>query len=92
MSEKHPVRRKQVYNDLAWEKVLASLQQEHQVMVFMHSRNDTVRTAEFFKQRALLDKVTELLVEPGDPRFGAVLSRAKRVRPRATSVGRSRGL
>lgn len=79
------MRRRQVYNEVAWEKVLEALESEHQVMVFMHARNDTVQTARYFMESSMADQKTHLLVEPEDPRYGALKNRVKRVRFRTSS-------
>jgi antiviral helicase SLH1 len=49
----------------AWEKVKEMLEQDHQVMVFVHSRKDTVNTANTFFQFAMEEGCVDLL----DPQF-----------------------
>lgn len=45
----------------AWEKVKEMLKEGHQVMVFVHSRKDTMKTARLFYQMALDEMCTDLL-------------------------------
>ena len=54
VSERSPVKRVHAMNELVYERVVENVQAGHQVMVFVHSRKDTVRTAE-----ALWDLATE---------------------------------
>jgi activating signal cointegrator complex subunit 3 len=44
--ETNPVRCKQIMNDVCYEKVFESVMAGNQVMVFVHSRKDTIKTAE----------------------------------------------
>ena len=67
-------------NDICYDKVVDFLKKGHQVMVFVHARNATVRTAMFFKERAQ-NKGQTSVFEPEDSNL---LGQAK------TSVGKSR--
>ncbi|XP_050224918.1 DExH-box ATP-dependent RNA helicase DExH14 isoform X1 [Mercurialis annua] len=51
ISEQNFARRNELLNDICYRKVVDSLKQGHQAMVFVHSRKDTVKTA---------DKIVEL--------------------------------
>lgn len=51
VTEHNPIRRKLVMNEICFKKVLASVQQGHQVMVFVHSRKETVTTAQFLREQ-----------------------------------------
>lgn len=53
----------------AWEKVKEMLREDHQVMVFVHSRKDTVKTARLFHQLALDEMCAELFDNTGHPRY-----------------------
>lgn len=46
VKEAHPIRQKVQMNELCYDQVLQSLIEGHQVMVFVHSRKDTYKTAE----------------------------------------------
>ncbi|CAJ0767903.1 1795_t:CDS:2, partial [Entrophospora sp. SA101] len=39
-------------NKVCWSKVLDTVKEGHQVMVFVHSRKDTVKTAQLFREFA----------------------------------------
>lgn len=51
-------------NNICWDKTLRSLKQQNQVMVFVHSRKDTVLTARKLKELAELAHVEKLLRTP----------------------------
>eukprot|EP00210_Caulerpa_lentillifera_P005576 g5333.t1 len=51
---KKPFQRFQMMNEICYEKVMQSAGQ-HQVLVFVHSRKETAKTARFIKQKALAD-------------------------------------
>lgn len=53
----------------SWEKVKEMLKEDHQVMVFVHSRKDTVKTARLFYQMALDEMCAELFDNTGHPRY-----------------------
>jgi len=46
VKEKNPMRARTVMNDICYEKVLESVKAGNQVMVFVHSRKDTAKTAQ----------------------------------------------
>jgi replicative superfamily II helicase len=46
-------------NEIAYRKTLASLAQGHQVMVFVHSRRDTVKTAMWMRAFAEQESKSE---------------------------------
>ena len=48
-------------DNTAFEKVKSMLEQGHQVMVFVHSRKDTVKTARLLHEKALEDGIGDLL-------------------------------
>eukprot|EP00457_Paulinella_chromatophora_P000148 gb/GEZN01000148.1/.p1 GENE.gb/GEZN01000148.1/~~gb/GEZN01000148.1/.p1 ORF type:complete len:2144 (+),score=329.45 gb/GEZN01000148.1/:63-6494(+) len=50
--EKNTMKRRKLMNDIAYEKALQSLQKTHQVMIFVHARNETVKTARYLKDLA----------------------------------------
>lgn len=53
----------------SWEKVKEMLKEEHQVMVFVHSRKDTIKTARMFYQMALDDGCEDLFDNTGHQRY-----------------------
>ena len=58
--EKDKYKQRYYFNVIAYEKALASITNGYQCMVFVHSRNDTIRTAEFFKQNATKKQHSDL--------------------------------
>ncbi|KAF5297298.1 hypothetical protein FQA39_LY12137 [Lamprigera yunnana] len=57
----------QYHNDLdetCFEKVVQFLKDNHQVLVFVHARNQTVKTANFFKETASKRKLLNLFLPP----------------------------
>ena len=52
VTEKNSMKRRTVMNEVCFEKVLESVKQGNQVMVFVHSRNDTLKTAQFLREAA----------------------------------------
>lgn len=52
VADPNQVRRKATMNTIAYEKALKSLRGGHQLMVFVHSRKDTVNTAQFMRDLA----------------------------------------
>ncbi|KAK8090893.1 Sec63 Brl domain-containing protein [Apiospora phragmitis] len=56
---------KENLDNIAFEKVREMLQQDHQVMVFVHSRRDTMQTAKMLHEKAIDDMCVDLF----DPQF-----------------------
>lgn len=54
---------------VAFEKVRDMLEQDHQVMVFVHSRKDTLGTAKMIYEKATESICTDLLDPSGHPKF-----------------------
>ncbi|KAL2755168.1 hypothetical protein ACRALDRAFT_2028351 [Sodiomyces alcalophilus JCM 7366] len=70
---------------VSFEKVKDMLQQGHQVMVFVHSRRDTLLTAKMLHQKATDDLCTDLFDPSGHPNYDNAIrdmksSRAKDLR------------
>lgn len=60
-------------DNVAFEKVRDMLEQGHQVMVFVHSRRDTMNTAKLLREKAV-DEMCLDLFEPGDhPKFDSAM-------------------
>lgn len=53
VNERNPADQKRVYNEICYEKVANAFKNDQQIMIFVHSRNDTYKTA-----RALVDIAT----------------------------------
>ena len=60
VKEINPMRQMQAMDVVCYEKVLAMVQQGHQVMVFVHARNATLKTA----QVCLYKQICHLFIEP----------------------------
>ena len=58
---------------VAFEKVREMLQQDHQVMVFVHSRRDTLATAKMIYEKAVDDMSANLLDPTGHPKYEAAM-------------------
>lgn len=68
---------------VTFEKVRELLQQDKQIMVFVHSRKDTVATARTLYQMAVDNDCTELFVpEPGDKAYERAMTDLKTTRGR----------
>ncbi|OII78238.1 SEC63 domain-containing protein [Cryptosporidium andersoni] len=52
--EKKGFRRLQMLNSILYEKIMKSVR-EHQILVFVHSRKDTIQTAKFIRDKATSD-------------------------------------
>ncbi|KPI41227.1 putative helicase mug81 [Cyphellophora attinorum] len=68
---------------VTFEKVKSLLKQDKQVMVFVHSRKDTVNAAKSLYTMAIDDGCTDLFVpDPGDPVYVQALADLKQTRAR----------
>jgi antiviral helicase SLH1 len=70
---------------VAFDKVKAMLERDHQVMVFVHSRRDTMLTAKMLHQKAMDDACTDLFDPTGHPKYDQAArdmksSRSKEIR------------
>ncbi|KAF2425247.1 Sec63-domain-containing protein [Tothia fuscella] len=66
----------------AFEKVVEMLRLGHQVMVFVHSRKDTFKTALDLYERAMLDVETDLFDPTGHPSYDMAAREMKSTRAR----------
>lgn len=66
----------------SWEKVKGMLKDEHQVMVFVHSRKDTIKTARMFYQMALDDGCEDLFDNTGHQRYNQACREMERSKGR----------
>jgi antiviral helicase SLH1 len=72
-------------DDVAFEKVKDMLEQDHQVMVFVHSRRDTMLTAKMLHEKATKQFCLDLFDPSGHPKYDSAMhdmrsSRAKDLR------------
>lgn len=67
---------------VTFEKVKELLQQDKQIMVFVHSRKDTVGTARMLYQMALDDNCTDLFFDPTDNAYLRAMTDLKTTRGR----------
>ncbi|OAA64246.1 dead deah box DNA helicase [Niveomyces insectorum RCEF 264] len=68
---------KENLDTVAFEKVRDMLQQDHQVMVFVHSRRDTMATAKMLYEKANDDMCLDLFDPSMHPRYEAAVSSMK---------------
>ncbi|RIA90966.1 Sec63 Brl domain-containing protein [Glomus cerebriforme] len=59
-------------NRVCWEKVLDLVKEGHQVMVFVHSRKDTVKTARTLNEFAVKEGYSDLFDNSTHPQFGLI--------------------
>jgi antiviral helicase SLH1 len=67
---------------VTFEKVKELLQQDKQIMVFVHSRKDTVATARMLHQMAVDDGCTDLFFDPADNAYLRAMNDLKSTRGR----------
>lgn len=72
-------------DEVAFEKVKLMLERDHQIMVFVHSRRDTMMTAKMIHQKAVDQACTDLLDPMGHPGYDQAVrdmktTRAKEIR------------
>jgi len=67
---------------VAFEKVRDMLEQDHQVMVFVHSRRDTLGTAKMLYEKALESICADLLDPSGHARFDSAMRDLKSTKAR----------
>ncbi|SPO05999.1 probable RNA helicase [Cephalotrichum gorgonifer] len=60
-------------DNVAFEKVRDMLQRGHQVMVFVHSRRDTMSTAKMLREKAIDDMCLDLLDPSNHPKFESAM-------------------
>ncbi|KAK9021319.1 hypothetical protein V6N11_011314 [Hibiscus sabdariffa] len=72
ISEQNFVARNELLNEICYKKVVDSLRQGHQAMVFVHSRKDTVKTAEKLVELARKYEGLELFKNDAHPQFSLI--------------------
>ena len=71
ITEKQKVRRNDIMNQNACEKMVTALERGKQVMIFVHSRKETSRTAEAMRDLTAKMGTSNLLENCGHDLFGA---------------------
>jgi hypothetical protein len=76
-------------NDVCYKKVLEAVKAGHQVMVFVHSRRDTVKTAKHIRDQAQKDENLAFFDMTKDPQYPLTERKVmKSVRPPADETRR----
>ena len=64
ITEKKPLKRYDLMNQITYEKVMEQMDKDNQVLVFVHSRKETAKTAKILRDMALTnDTLTKILTE-----------------------------
>ncbi|XP_021733961.1 DExH-box ATP-dependent RNA helicase DExH14-like isoform X1 [Chenopodium quinoa] len=82
ISEKNYMARTELLNKICYFKVVESLKQGHQAMVFVHSRKDTGKTAERLVELAREDNNLELFQNETHPQFHLIKKEVMKSRNR----------
>ncbi|CCE62007.1 hypothetical protein TPHA_0B03360 [Tetrapisispora phaffii CBS 4417] len=64
ITEKSSIKKISAMNEVCYDKVLESVTEGHQVIVFVHSRKDTHRTAEYLKKEFLKNHLLDKIKKP----------------------------
>lgn len=72
ISEKDFAKRNDLFNKICYEKVVESVKQGHQAMVFVHSRKDTGKVARILVESAQYAGQLEFFSNEDDPKFSLV--------------------
>ncbi|CAM8902564.1 unnamed protein product [Rhodiola kirilowii] len=72
ISEQNFAARNELLNEICYNKVVDSLRQGHQAMVFVHSRKDTAKTAEKLMELAQLRNDVELFSNQEHPQYALI--------------------
>ncbi|XP_010258071.1 PREDICTED: DExH-box ATP-dependent RNA helicase DExH14 isoform X2 [Nelumbo nucifera] len=82
ISEHNFAARNNLLNELCYDKVIESLKQGHQAMVFVHSRKDTGKTARMLIETAQRKEGLELLKNDTHPQFDLIKKEVQKSRNR----------
>nr|CAD1837931.1 unnamed protein product [Ananas comosus var. bracteatus] len=82
ISEKDYSKKLELFNRICYEKVLDSLKQGHQAMVFVHSRKDTGKTARTLIETAARQGELELFLNDKHPQFSLIKKEVSKSRNR----------
>lgn len=72
ISEKDFAKRNELFNKICYDKVVESVKQGHQAMVFVHSRKDTGKVARMLLESAQFAGQLEFFSNEDDPQFSLV--------------------
>jgi pre-mRNA-splicing helicase BRR2 len=64
VTEKKAIKRYQVMNEVCYEKVLDQVTAKNQILVFVHSRKETAKTAKFLRDMAIEKETITQFVKP----------------------------
>ena len=78
VTEPNQMRRLQSMNEITYKKCLERVKQGAQVMIFVHSRRDTVKTAKFLRDAAQTDENLALFDMTKDPQYSAFERKVQR--------------
>eukprot|EP00658_Telonema_sp_P-2_P075329 TRINITY_DN6483_c0_g2_i2.p1 TRINITY_DN6483_c0_g2~~TRINITY_DN6483_c0_g2_i2.p1 ORF type:complete len:312 (-),score=93.88 TRINITY_DN6483_c0_g2_i2:38-973(-) len=78
--EKNVAKQRDKFNAVCYEHCVKSLKQGNQVMVFVHARNETAKTARALSQLAELNGNTNLFSTVEDPQYDTAARRAEKSR------------
>ncbi|XP_074592624.1 DExH-box ATP-dependent RNA helicase DExH14 isoform X2 [Curcuma longa] len=82
ITEKDFYKKNALFNSICFEKVLDSIKQGHQAMVFVHSRKDTGKTARTLNELALNSGDLELFRNDTHPQFALIKKEVSKSRNR----------
>jgi activating signal cointegrator complex subunit 3 len=80
VTEPNQMKRLGSMNEVTYKKVIESIKQGHQVMVFVHSRRDTVKTARFLRDQAQKEESLAFFDATKDPTYSAMERKVMRSR------------
>lgn len=80
ISEHNFVARNALLNEICYNKVVDSLRQGHQAMVFVHSRKDTAKTAEKLVELSRMNEDLELFKNETHPQFSLIKKEVQKSR------------
>lgn len=78
VTEPNQMKRLQSMNEITYKKCLERVKQGHQVMIFVHSRRDTVKTAKFLRDAAQTDQNLAFFDMTKDPQYSAFERKVQR--------------
>eukprot|EP00026_Physarum_polycephalum_P000144 Phypoly_transcript_00144.p1 GENE.Phypoly_transcript_00144~~Phypoly_transcript_00144.p1 ORF type:complete len:2136 (-),score=361.95 Phypoly_transcript_00144:17-6424(-) len=82
VKESNPMQAKNTMNDICYQKVKDSVRAGNQVMVFVHSRKDTFKTAEKLFELAQSENQMDLFAADKDPKFKFAMDAVSKSRNR----------
>lgn len=80
VTEKKPIKKLQIMNTVCYEKVLESVTKQNQVLVFVHSRKETYKTAKFIRDQALENETIQRILTSGAASREILTSEAENVK------------